>query len=180
LAVLSLTVRHQSTSSGRLEVYVERYPGLGDRHLVSNEGGTRPFWSHDGKELFFSTPARRKFLKSDATELAHCMEAVRRHALARRGDRLRPGDRRAGAARRGRRDVSAETSGVGGLRSADNAAGRTESLKVGDTQHYDEGVYRRGLLRRTGIDRGSHGPDRRRARVEEVAIYESEDESGEL
>jgi DNA mismatch repair protein MutL len=35
------------------------------------------------KELFFSTPARRKFLKTDATELSHCVEAVRRHALAR-------------------------------------------------------------------------------------------------
>ncbi|NQW66911.1 MAG: DNA mismatch repair endonuclease MutL [Burkholderiales bacterium] len=35
------------------------------------------------KELFFSTPARRKFLKSTATELAHCQESVRRHALAR-------------------------------------------------------------------------------------------------
>jgi len=35
------------------------------------------------KELFFSTPARRKFLKTDATELAHCVQAVRRHALAR-------------------------------------------------------------------------------------------------
>ncbi len=35
------------------------------------------------KELFFATPARRKFLKSDATELAHCIDAVRRHALAR-------------------------------------------------------------------------------------------------
>ena len=35
------------------------------------------------KELFFSTPARRKFLKSDSTELAHCIESVRRHALAR-------------------------------------------------------------------------------------------------
>ncbi|MBP9149760.1 MAG: DNA mismatch repair endonuclease MutL [Rhodoferax sp.] len=35
------------------------------------------------KELFFSTPARRKFLKTDATELAHCVEAVRRHALVR-------------------------------------------------------------------------------------------------
>ncbi len=35
------------------------------------------------RELFFSTPARRKFLKTDATELAHCIEAVRRHALGR-------------------------------------------------------------------------------------------------
>ncbi|MGL6109696.1 MAG: DNA mismatch repair endonuclease MutL [Rubrivivax sp.] len=35
------------------------------------------------RELFFSTPARRKFLKTDATETAHCLEAVRRHALAR-------------------------------------------------------------------------------------------------
>jgi DNA mismatch repair protein MutL len=35
------------------------------------------------RELFFSTPARRKFLKTEGTELAHCIEAVRRHALAR-------------------------------------------------------------------------------------------------
>jgi DNA mismatch repair protein MutL len=35
------------------------------------------------QELFFSTPARRKFLKSEATELGHALEAVRRHALAR-------------------------------------------------------------------------------------------------
>jgi DNA mismatch repair protein MutL len=37
----------------------------------------------DVQELFFSTPARRKFLKTDATELSHALEAVRRHALAR-------------------------------------------------------------------------------------------------
>ena len=37
------------------------------------------------QELFFSTPARRKFLKTDATELSHAVEAVRRHALARPG-----------------------------------------------------------------------------------------------
>ncbi|MBI5860731.1 MAG: DNA mismatch repair endonuclease MutL [Rhodocyclales bacterium] len=34
-------------------------------------------------DLYFNTPARRKFLKSEATEAAHCDEVVRRMALAR-------------------------------------------------------------------------------------------------
>ncbi len=56
--------------------------------LEARSGELRPAARNRGttlevKELFFSTPARRKFLKSDATELAHCIESVRRHALAR-------------------------------------------------------------------------------------------------
>ena len=56
--------------------------------LDGRSGELRPVARSTGttvevKELFFSTPARRKFLKTDATELAHCVEAVRRHALAR-------------------------------------------------------------------------------------------------
>lgn len=56
--------------------------------LDGRSGELRPIARTTGttvevKELFFSTPARRKFLKTDATELAHCIEAVRRPALAR-------------------------------------------------------------------------------------------------
>jgi len=36
----------------------------------------------DIQELFFNTPARRKFLKTEATEYAHCAETVRRQALS--------------------------------------------------------------------------------------------------
>jgi len=34
-------------------------------------------------DLYFDTPARRKFLKTEVTEFAHCEETFRRIALAR-------------------------------------------------------------------------------------------------
>ena len=68
---------------------LSRASGLNDAFLLDGRTGElRPVARSTGttvevKELFFSTPARRKFLKTDATELAHCVEAVRRHSLAR-------------------------------------------------------------------------------------------------
>ncbi|MGJ7497573.1 DNA mismatch repair endonuclease MutL [Variovorax sp. RT4R15] len=74
---------------------------IADLSLLSRAAGAEAAWALDGRtgelrpvaravgstlevrELFYATPARRKFLKTDATELAHCVEAVRRHALAR-------------------------------------------------------------------------------------------------
>jgi DNA mismatch repair protein MutL len=46
--------------------------------IVGSSVGT----SVEIKEIFFNTPARRKFLKSPATELSHICDAVNRMALA--------------------------------------------------------------------------------------------------
>ncbi|MCX7232413.1 MAG: DNA mismatch repair endonuclease MutL, partial [Burkholderiales bacterium] len=67
-----------SRAQGQPQAYVLE-GGSGELRPVARSTGT----TVEVKELFFSTPARRKFLKTDATELAHCLEAVRRHALAR-------------------------------------------------------------------------------------------------
>ena len=48
---------------------------------AAREAGT----TLDIQDLFFNTPARRKFLKTEATEYAHCAETVRRMALAHPG-----------------------------------------------------------------------------------------------
>jgi hypothetical protein len=46
-------VAYQSDETGRYEVYVTPYPGPGGKAHVSNEGGTTPRWSRNGRELFY-------------------------------------------------------------------------------------------------------------------------------
>ena len=40
-----------SNESGRHEVYVQPYPGPGERHLISTRGGEQPAWNANGREL---------------------------------------------------------------------------------------------------------------------------------
>jgi serine/threonine-protein kinase len=44
---------YQSDETGRTEVYVRPYPGLGARISISLQGGSEPAWAPDGRELFY-------------------------------------------------------------------------------------------------------------------------------
>lgn len=58
-AKLSPDQRHlayESDISGQREIYIVSYPDLNGSTRVSSEGGTRPLWRGDGKELYFISP----------------------------------------------------------------------------------------------------------------------------
>jgi Tol biopolymer transport system component len=44
---------YASDESKRAQVYVQTSPNPGGKWQVSANGGNRPIWSRDGKELFF-------------------------------------------------------------------------------------------------------------------------------
>ena len=49
-----------------------------NKNIVASEQGT----SIEVRDIFFNTPARKKFLKTDAVELKHCLDVVTHYALA--------------------------------------------------------------------------------------------------
>ena len=48
-------IAYSSDETGQEEVYVERFPELGNREPISTGGGRAPVWSPDGSELFYRT-----------------------------------------------------------------------------------------------------------------------------
>jgi hypothetical protein len=46
-------VAYQSNESGRFEIYVQPFPGPGEKFQVSTGGGAQVRWRSDGKEIFF-------------------------------------------------------------------------------------------------------------------------------
>jgi len=84
-------------SISRVEMLTRRKKSLsGTRMLIEGgkvkkiiEAGCPPGTSIFVNDIFYSTPARKKFLKKDSTEQAHCMDAVIRIALAHPEVRIR-------------------------------------------------------------------------------------------
>ena len=46
-------IAYQSDDSGRVEIYVQPFPGPGTKVPISTSGGAQMRWSNDGKELFY-------------------------------------------------------------------------------------------------------------------------------
>ncbi len=61
---------YSSNESGRDEIYVEPFPGPGERHQVSVGGGIAPVWARDSHELFYQV---RKPGKAEGREMRSFM-----------------------------------------------------------------------------------------------------------
>jgi len=46
-------IAYQSDESGRVEIYVQPFPGPGNKWQISTNGGSQVRWRRDGKELFY-------------------------------------------------------------------------------------------------------------------------------
>jgi eukaryotic-like serine/threonine-protein kinase len=44
---------YATNESGRMEVFVQRFPGPGEKVQVTADGGSHPVWSRDGRELIY-------------------------------------------------------------------------------------------------------------------------------
>jgi serine/threonine-protein kinase len=55
-------IAYVSNESGRDEVYIERFPELGQKRPISNGGGLDPLWSHDGTKLYYHASPPTKMM----------------------------------------------------------------------------------------------------------------------
>ena len=52
-------IAYVSDETGQSEIYVQRFPNLGEKRPISTAGGDQPLWSHDGRELFYVEGGKR-------------------------------------------------------------------------------------------------------------------------
>jgi serine/threonine-protein kinase len=51
-------IAYVSAQSGRAQVYLQAFPGPGERVQASTDGGSEPVWAPNGSELYFRTPTK--------------------------------------------------------------------------------------------------------------------------
>jgi eukaryotic-like serine/threonine-protein kinase len=73
-------IAYVSNESGEPEVYVQPYPGPGERVRVSTAGGSEPIWTSRGRELLYRSggPDEQQFLSAAITSLSPFRTAIPR------------------------------------------------------------------------------------------------------
>ena len=61
-------ITYNSNESGSAEVYVQAFPEAQGKWQISTGGGSDPFWSGDGTELFYMEPGERLMVVEMSTE----------------------------------------------------------------------------------------------------------------
>jgi len=61
-------IAYSTSESGRYESFVRPFPGPGGKWQISTAGGSNPFWSRNGKELFYVTFDGRIWVASYAVK----------------------------------------------------------------------------------------------------------------
>ena len=73
-------IAYSSNESGSWQVYVQSFPALGGKWMISTDGGAQPQWRRDGKELFYIS-SNRKLMAVDVKGNGSTFEAGVPNAL---------------------------------------------------------------------------------------------------
>jgi serine/threonine-protein kinase len=60
-------IAYSSEESGKAEIYVQPFPGLGPKLQISNNGGTDPVWRRSGGELYYRSGNKMMVVSVDTT-----------------------------------------------------------------------------------------------------------------
>jgi serine/threonine-protein kinase len=72
-------ITYSSDESGRVEIYVRPFPDVNRaQYRVSPDGGSKPLWSHDGREIFFISAERELVAAEVALQPTFRLAGVRR------------------------------------------------------------------------------------------------------
>ncbi len=85
LASIGSVARCRARSRPREQLLGAEVENAGGRLTRAREAGAPEGTAVEVRDLFYNTPARRRFLKTTATELARCLDIVQRIALAHEG-----------------------------------------------------------------------------------------------